>query len=160
MADGRIRMTVLEGTFTGLQGVGIPLPFCIHLQDLGLQFECAQWTAKQSNTGYSISFFWPVHDCSTFSVNLPMGQMSVWPSSDTSSISHLIKNASNTNPNAEDFAAPDLLSCESISYEMHQNIPGVMGSSQNVNSQKLPKYQLPRMSIPKISTPNILYKIQ
>ena len=47
MADGRIRVTVLEGSFTGLQGVGIPLPVCIHLQDLGLQFEGAQWTAKQ-----------------------------------------------------------------------------------------------------------------
>ena len=35
-------------------------------QDLGLQFEGDQWTAKQSNTGLSISFFWPVHDRSTF----------------------------------------------------------------------------------------------
>ena len=49
---GRIRVTVLEGSFAGLQGVGIPLPVCIHLQDLGLQFEGAQWTAKQSNTGF------------------------------------------------------------------------------------------------------------
>ena len=62
MADGKIRMSVLEGSFAGLQGVGIPLqlPVCIHLQDLGLQLEGAQWTAKQSNTGFSISFFWPV----------------------------------------------------------------------------------------------------
>ena len=71
MADGRIRVSVLEGSFAGLQGVGIPLPVCIHLQDLGLQFEAAQWTAKQSNTGFSISFFWPVQDRSVFGVNRP-----------------------------------------------------------------------------------------
>ena len=64
-------MSVLEGSFAGLQGVGIPLPVCIHLQDLRLQFEGAQWTAKQSNTRFSISFFWPVQDHSAFVVNLP-----------------------------------------------------------------------------------------
>ena len=64
-------MSVLEGSFAGLQGVGIPLPVCIHLQDLGLQFEGVQWTAKQSNIGFSISFFWPVQDCSAFGVNRP-----------------------------------------------------------------------------------------
>ena len=71
MADGRIRVSVLEGSFAGLQGVGIPLPVCIHLQDLGLQLEGAQWTAKPSNTGFSISFFCPFQDCSTVSANLP-----------------------------------------------------------------------------------------
>ena len=71
MADGRICMSVLEGSFAGLQGVGIPLPVCIHLQDLGLQLEGAQWTAKPSNTGFSISFFCPFQDCSTVSANLP-----------------------------------------------------------------------------------------
>ena len=65
-ADGRIRVSVLEGSFAGLEGVGIPLPVCIHLQDLGLQFEGAQWMAKQSNTEFSISFFWPVQDHSAF----------------------------------------------------------------------------------------------
>ena len=65
MADGKRRVSMLEGSFTGLQGVGIPLPVCIHLQDLGLQLEGAQWTAKQSNPGFSISFFWPVQDHST-----------------------------------------------------------------------------------------------
>ena len=71
MVDGRIRVSVLEGSFAGLEGVGIPLPVCIHLQDLGLQFEGAQWTAKQSNIGFSISFFWPVQDRSAFGVNRP-----------------------------------------------------------------------------------------
>ena len=71
MADGRIRVSVLEGSFAGLQGVGIPLPVCIHLQDLRLQLEGAQWTAKQSNTRFSISFFWPFQDRSTVGANLP-----------------------------------------------------------------------------------------
>ena len=52
MADGRIRVTVLEGSFAGFKGVGIPLPVCIHLQDLGLHavWRCSVWTAKQSKT--------------------------------------------------------------------------------------------------------------
>ena len=50
MADGRICVSVFEGTFAGLEGVGVPLLVCIHLQDLGLQFGGAQWTAKQSTT--------------------------------------------------------------------------------------------------------------
>ena len=59
MLDGRIRVSALEGSFAGFKGVGIPLLVCIHLQDLGLQFGGVQWMAKQSNTGFSISCFWP-----------------------------------------------------------------------------------------------------
>ena len=47
------------------------MPVCIHLQDLGLKLEGAQWMTKQSNTGFSISFFWPVQNCSTVGVILP-----------------------------------------------------------------------------------------
>ena len=54
MADGKILVSVLEGSFAGLQGVGIPLPVSTHLQELELQHEGAQWTAKQSNTGFSM----------------------------------------------------------------------------------------------------------
>ena len=71
MADGRIHVSVFEGSFAGLKGVGIPFSVCIHLQDLGLQFGGAKWTAKQSNTEFSISFIWPVQDRSTFGVNRP-----------------------------------------------------------------------------------------
>ena len=60
MADGRIRVSVLEGSFADLKGIGIPLPVCIHLQGSGLQFGGAQWIAKLSNTEFSIFFFWPV----------------------------------------------------------------------------------------------------
>ena len=79
MADGRIRVSVLEGFFAGLEGVGIPLPVCIHLQDLGLQFGGAQWTAKQSNTKFSISFFWPVQRLVVRSAEgIGKGQTHVW----------------------------------------------------------------------------------
>ena len=166
-------MTVLEGSFAGLQGVGIPLPVCIHLQDLGLQFEGAQWTAKHSNTGFSISFFWPVHDRFSFGMNLPgkkrkkrrkrarrtsgratgsierveggkeagPGPNNVDDKNETPIVAHQssqecshkeqtdpvssVLSKDDSNSNAEDSAALDLLSCESISYEMRQNIPGV-----------------------------------
>ena len=51
----KIHVTVLKGSFAGHQGVCIhPLArVCIHLQDLGLQFESTQWTAKLSNTRLS-----------------------------------------------------------------------------------------------------------
>ena len=148
------------------------MPVCIHLQDMGLQFEGAQWTAKQSNTGFSISFFWPVHDCYTFGVNLPgkkrkrrrkrarrtsgrasgsMGRVeggkeagrgpNNMDKNETPIVAHqssqecshkqqtdLVSSVSSKddpNHNAEDSVALDLLSCESISYEMCQNIPGV-----------------------------------
>ena len=32
----------------------------MHLQDKGARYESAQWTAKQTNSGFSVSFFWPV----------------------------------------------------------------------------------------------------
>ena len=160
-----------RGLLRWSSGVGIPLPVCIHLQDLGLQFEDAQWTAKQSNTGFSISFFWPVHDRYAFGVNLPskkckrrhkrarrtsgrtsgsMGRVeggkeagpgpSNTDKNETPIVAHqssqecshkqqtdLVSSVSSkddSNHNAEDSAALDLLSCESISYEMRQNIPG------------------------------------
>ncbi len=34
---------------------GLPKSICLHLQDQGLQFSRAVWTAKQSR---SVSFFW------------------------------------------------------------------------------------------------------
>ena len=37
----------------------MPLPVCMCMQGKGLQLGDAQWTARQSNTGFSVSFFWP-----------------------------------------------------------------------------------------------------
>ena len=54
-----IRVSVLEGCYAHLLAVGVPLPLCIHLQELAVRLNSAQWTAKQSSTGFSVSFFWP-----------------------------------------------------------------------------------------------------
>ena len=52
-------MSVLEGPFTVLSEVGVPLPVCISMQSKGLQLDKALWTARQSNGGFSVTFFWP-----------------------------------------------------------------------------------------------------
>ena len=54
-----IRVSVLEGSYAHLQAVGVPLPLCMHMQELGVWLNEAQWTAKQSIGGFSVSFFWP-----------------------------------------------------------------------------------------------------
>jgi len=56
--SGRILVSVLESSYTELK-FGVPLPVCICMQDKGLQLECAQWTARQSSGGFSVTFFWP-----------------------------------------------------------------------------------------------------
>ena len=53
----RIRVSVLEGPFTVLSEVGVPLPVCISMQSKGLQLDKALWTARQSNGGFSVTFF-------------------------------------------------------------------------------------------------------
>ena len=55
----RICVSVLEGPFTVLSEVGVPLPVCISIQSKGLQLDKALWTARQSNGGFSVTFFWP-----------------------------------------------------------------------------------------------------
>jgi len=57
--SGRILVSVLESSYTELKKFGVPLPVCICMQDKGLQLECAQWTARQSSGGFSVTFFWP-----------------------------------------------------------------------------------------------------
>ena len=52
-------MSVLEGPYTILNTFGVPFPVCLCMQGNGLQLRNAQWTAKQSHRGFSVSFFWP-----------------------------------------------------------------------------------------------------
>lgn len=61
-----IRVSVLEGCYNHLQAVGVPLPLCMHMQELGLFLNTAQWTAKQSIGGFSVSFFWPALSVSPY----------------------------------------------------------------------------------------------
>ena len=55
----RIRVAVLESQYASLVDLGVPLSMCLQLQQLGLQPHEAQWSARHSLGGFSISFFWP-----------------------------------------------------------------------------------------------------
>ena len=55
-------MAVLESQYASLGDYGVPLSVCLQLQQLGLQLHEAQWTARHSLGGFSISFFWPALD--------------------------------------------------------------------------------------------------
>ena len=57
--SARIVVSVLESPYTSLLKCGVPLPLCLCLQGKELMLETAQWTAKQSNGGFSVTFFWP-----------------------------------------------------------------------------------------------------
>ena len=54
-----IRVEVLEGHYASLEDHGVPVSLLLQLQQLGLQLQWAQWTARHSPGGFSISFFWP-----------------------------------------------------------------------------------------------------
>ena len=51
-----IRVAVLE---TNYADIGVPFSVCVQLQERRLQLHDAQWTARNSTGGFSISFFWP-----------------------------------------------------------------------------------------------------
>ena len=48
---------MLDGPFSDLHKAGVPFLLCVHLEDKGLSFKGAVWTARQSKTGFSIWFF-------------------------------------------------------------------------------------------------------
>ena len=56
--SSRIRVAVLDGQYASLEDQGVPFSLCLHLQQVGLQLHQAQWTARHSLGGFSISF-WP-----------------------------------------------------------------------------------------------------
>ena len=59
MTSGKIRVCVLEGHQAELASAGLPLSVCLRLQELGLPMSAAQWSTRQTKTGFSVSFFWP-----------------------------------------------------------------------------------------------------
>ena len=67
-------LSLSKWRFLGLKNAGVPLPICIHLQDQGLQVGSAFWTARQSNEGFSVSFFWRV-----LKNNFTAEKVDVWP---------------------------------------------------------------------------------
>ena len=53
----KIRVAVLEDQYASLEDHGVPLSVCLQLQQLGVKLHEAQWTARHSLGGFSISFF-------------------------------------------------------------------------------------------------------
>ena len=58
MADKRI--CVLEDSYAKLANAGVPVSICLQLQQHKLSLANAQWTQEKLDTGYSMSFFWPL----------------------------------------------------------------------------------------------------
>ena len=59
MTSSKIHVCVLEGHQAELASAGLPLSVCMRLQELGLPMSAAQWSTRQTITGFSVSFFWP-----------------------------------------------------------------------------------------------------
>ena len=59
MTSGKIRVCILEGHQAELASAGLPFSVCLRLQELGLSMSAAQWSTRQTNTGFSVSIFWP-----------------------------------------------------------------------------------------------------
>ena len=57
MADKPIKVAVLEGDFAALSLLGFPLGLAIQLQQSNLNLADALWTAKSSNSGFSVILF-------------------------------------------------------------------------------------------------------
>ena len=54
-----IHVCVLEGNHARLTELGLPLSLAVELQSHNLRLDSSLWTARSSNGGYSVSFFWP-----------------------------------------------------------------------------------------------------
>ena len=58
-ASAAIRVCVLEGNYARMPELGLPLSLAVELQSRNLRLDSSLWTARSSNGGYSVSFFWP-----------------------------------------------------------------------------------------------------
>ena len=57
MVEGtKIRVCVVDGLHVDLVKTVVPLFLCLLLQQQGLSMDSAQWSAKQTATGFSVSF--------------------------------------------------------------------------------------------------------
>ena len=148
-----------------LQEAGLPLAVCIQLQECKLSLEQAQWTAKQTTSGFSVSLFWPEQRTSGGGVkqparlsknskrHKPKRRTHSTPSRPSSNVqlpgssaqaqsshplpvtltdAHPTPQASATaipvsadHDQADDEVSPDLLHCDSVRYEMQNDVPGV-----------------------------------
>ena len=59
MVDRAIKVAVLEGDFAAICDLGLPFSLSLQLQSSDLKLSEALWTVKSSNTGFSVSLYWP-----------------------------------------------------------------------------------------------------
>ena len=55
----QIRVCALEGQLVELADAGVPFSICLHMQQLGIALEHAQWSTGQTSGVFSVSLFWP-----------------------------------------------------------------------------------------------------
>ena len=125
---------------------------CVHLQELHLQFGQAVWTAKQSHSGFSVSFFWRsnsrVADGAPLahkkknkkprrykkkspapSINLSEDAASSKPLKQPRQVSPIIAHHQDQTPkppsSSEDELDEDLLLCDKVSFALKEGVPGL-----------------------------------
>ena len=54
-----IKVLVVDGSYSGLHELGFPLPALATMQAVGVQLGQACWDIGRSESGLSVSFFWP-----------------------------------------------------------------------------------------------------
>ena len=62
-ASAAFRVCVLEGNYAKMTELGLPLSLAVELQTSNLRLDTSLWTARHTNGGYSVSFFWPSPRC-------------------------------------------------------------------------------------------------
>ena len=129
-----------------LQKSGVPLPVCMCMQGKGLQLGNAQWTARQSNGGFSVTSFWPALNPERVDFKPTMQgvrkkkqrrrrKAKTQPKKDNqeAAVAHHVEERASANSSdvgvipiaAHHPAVVDLTTCDSVSYEMRDDVPGV-----------------------------------
>ena len=57
--SGPISLCVLEGLYAHPTQLGFPLSVAVELQSSNLLLDSAKWSTRQSEGGFSVTFFWP-----------------------------------------------------------------------------------------------------
>ena len=140
--SAKIFVSIIEGPYTILKECGVPLPVCVSMQDKGLLLGNAQWTARHSNCGFSVSFFWPALESKQVATTTVVKKSrkrkrrpkkaQYQESSHKAVMSQIQQKSPSPSPitahpsnNATSKEPVDLTACESVSFEMHDHHPGV-----------------------------------
>ena len=153
-SNNAIRVAVLESPLLATHGASVPLPICHCMQERGLTLQKAQWTAKNTNAGFSAQkrrrssrHRRKAIQCELDSVTPSLNDFTVSTKSkcqvkDHASVMGVARPlpcpSRLAKPTAskpmEDDSAPsedvsgdgiDLIACSDVRYEYHQGVPGL-----------------------------------